>query len=157
MGKINKARYWVAICYPENMLENWEDEISDLIELPYCYCIHDKDHLAEYRPKRKKDDERQRKLHVHIIIAFPNTTTKAHAEDVFDLLSAEGRKCSPGAEAVVNIRNKYDYLIHNTRKAKEQKKYLYPENERIEGNNFDIGAYEQLTTKEIKDKQQSKK
>ena len=43
MGEINKARYWVAICYPENMKEDWQECIGDLIEYPYCYCIHDKD------------------------------------------------------------------------------------------------------------------
>ena len=151
MGEINKARYWVAICYPENMKEDWQDCIGDLIEYPYCYCVHDKDHLGKYKPKRKKDDERQRKLHVHIFIAFPNTTTLKHAEEVFDRLSREGKRCSPGAEAVINPENKYKYLIHDTETARKQGKYLYPKEERIEGNNFDIGAYIQLTTKAVRD------
>ena len=151
MGEINKARYWVAICYPENMKEDWQECIGDLIEYPYCYCIHDKDHLGTYKPKRKKDDERQRKVHVHIFIAFPNTTTKRHAEEVFEKLAADDKKCSPGAEAVVNPENKYKYLIHATETAKKQGKYLYSESERIEGNNFDIGAYVQITTKVVRD------
>ena len=37
-----KARYWVAIMYPENMLDNWEDEISGKVQVPFAYCIHDK-------------------------------------------------------------------------------------------------------------------
>lgn len=151
MGEINKARNWVAICYPENMREDWQEEIGDIIEFPYAYCIHDKDHLGTYKPKQKKADQRQRKLHVHIFISFPNTTTKKHAEEVFNKLSAEGKKCSPGAEAVINPKNKYDYLIHDTPTAKKQGKYLYSPDERIEGNNFDIGSLIQITTKDIRD------
>ena len=151
MGEVNNARYWVAICYPENMREDWKECIGDILEYPYAYCIHDKDHLGTYKPKRKKDYERQRKLHVHIFIAFTNTTTKKHVENVFDRLSKEGRKCCPGAEAVINPLNKYNYLIHDTETAKKQGKYLYSKEERIEGNNFDIGAYIQISTKELKD------
>lgn len=151
MGNINKARYWVGICYPENMLDDWQDNIGDILEYPYCYCIHDKDHLGTYKAKRSKDDQRQRKIHVHIFIAFPNTTTKKHVEELFNKLSKDGTVCCPGAEAVVNPMNKYEYLIHNTETAKKQGKYLYDKNERIEGNNFDIGSYVQITTKDIRE------
>lgn len=150
MGEINNARYWVGICYPENMIDDWKDVIGDYLEYPYAYCVHDKDHLGTYKPKRKKDDQRQRKLHVHVFLAFPNTTTKKHAENIFNKLSAEGKKCCPGAEAVINPKNKYNYLIHDTETAKKQGKYLYPKEERIEGNNFDIGAYIQITTKDLR-------
>lgn len=149
-----KARYWTGVLYPENMIDDWQTEIGDILQLPYAYCIHDKDHLAEYKAGKtaKKDvQERDRKKHVHIIIAFPNTTTYNFALETLKKLSKDGARCINKCESVTNIRNVYEYLLHNTETAKKQKKYLYPVNERITGNNFDIGAYEQLGVKEKQD------
>ena len=142
MAGINKSRYWVGVLYPENMIENWEDKIAEVLELPFAYCIHnvDKDTKSEHR-----------KDHVHIIIANNNTTTKNHAKNIFDLLSAPNRKAFSDIQAVINIRNKYDYLIHDTDDCRKKGKELYPESARITGNNFDIGAYEQLGTAEKND------
>ena len=65
-----------------------------------------------------------------------------------DLLSAEGKKAINKCEAVVGIRNVYDYLIHDTEDCRKKGKEQYDPSERITGNNFDIGAYEQLGTAE---------
>lgn len=140
---INKARYWVGVLYPENMRESWEYEIGDLLQLPYAYCVHDKD---------LDNDDDERKLHVHLIIVFPNTTTYKHAMSVFDVLSADGRSCLNKIEAVINIRSKFNYLIHDTETCRKKNKYLYNKSERIVGNNFDIGSYEQVTAQEKLDK-----
>ncbi len=139
MSKINKARYWWAVMYPENMVEKWEDKLPDTLQLPYAYCKHtrDKDSKSEHR-----------KDHVHVMLAFPNTTTYQHALAVFDLLSAEGKKAVNTCQALNNVRHGYDYLIHDTEKCREQGKELYDSSERITGNNFDIGAYEQIGTAE---------
>ena len=136
-----KTRYWWAVLYPENMVPNWESELDDLIQLPHCYCIHDKDLL--------KDGDEQRKVHVHMIICFSNTTTYRNALNVFQRLSTPGQKCCNKCEAIINVRYAYDYLIHNTKKCKESGKHLYAESERKSGCNFDIGSYEQLSTSEI--------
>lgn len=135
MAKIDKARFWTAVLYPENMREDWEVGIGDIVQYPYAYCKHssDKDSKSEHR-----------KDHVHVILAFPNTTTYKHAMGVFELLSAEGKKALNKIEAVIGIRNVYDYLIHDTEACRKQGKELYAPEERITGNNFDIGAYEQL-------------
>ena len=133
MAKIDKARFWVGVLYPENMREDWQECIGDLLELPYVYCVHDKDN---------DEVEDERKVHLHLIITFANTTTHKHAMSVFNQLSAEGKKCLSSCEAIINIRSKYDYLIHNTETAKKQGKHQYYANERISGNNFDIGEYE---------------
>ena len=85
---------------------------------------------------------------MHLIVAFPNTTTYKHALNVMDLLSAEGKKAINKCEAVVGIRNVYDYLIHDTEDCRKKGKEQYDPSERITGNNFDIGAYEQLGTAE---------
>lgn len=132
---INKARYWSGVLYPENMIDNWEDEIGDIVQVPYAYCKHDADLTS------KKEE---RKEHVHLILVFPNTTTYNHAMNVFNLLSKEGFKAINTCQAIVSIRGAFDYLIHNTDSAKKQGKKQYDPKCRITGNNFDIGAYEQL-------------
>ena len=142
MGEINKARFWVGVLYPENMVENWENEIGDIVQLPYSYCIHDADLDGK---------EEERKVHVHIILVFPNTTTINHAKNVFNLLSVDGKKAFSNIKAIVNIRGMYDYLIHDTETCKKQGKHLYSPASRVNGNNFDIGAYEQLGVQEKND------
>lgn len=134
---INKARYWVGVLYPENMREDWQDVIGDVVQVPYAYCCHsnDKDSKSEHR-----------KDHVHLILAFSNTTTYQHAMDVYGQLSADNKKAINTCQAVINIRNTYDYLIHDTETCRKQGKELYEPSARITGNNFDIGSFEQLST-----------
>lgn len=134
--KEEKARYWVGILYPENMVDNWQNEIDDLVQVPYAYCVH-------HGEKDGKGYERKR--HVHLILAFSNTTTYSHALSVFNSLSADGKKAINTCQRVINIRNKYDYLIHDTTGARKKKKRLYSPSDRITGNNFDIGAFETLS------------
>lgn len=138
--RINKARYWQAVLYPENMEPNWQDKIADVLQLPFAYCIHDKD--------LDKQGE-QRKPHVHLIVVYPNTTTYKHALEVFNLL---GEKALNTCEACVSIGHCYNYLIHDTEACKKvnennsgELKYSYDVSERITGNNFDIGFYEQIS------------
>lgn len=140
--KIKNNRYWTAVLYPENMIPNWEECIGDILQLPYVYCVHSAD--LDSKSEHRKD-------HVHIIIAFPNTTTYKHAMEVFSLLSDEGKKALNTCEAVINIRYCYEYLIHNTETAKKQGKEQYAPSSRICGNNFDIGAFEQVSAAEKND------
>lgn len=139
MPNINKARFWTAVLYPENMREDWETTIGDIVQYPYAYCQHNRDKDAK---------SEHRKDHVHLILAFPNTTTYKHAMGVFNLLSAEGKIAVNTCQAVIGIRNVYDYLIHDTETCRKQGKQLYDASERITGNNFDIGSYEQISTTE---------
>jgi len=132
-----KSKYWVGVLYNENMLDNWIEEIGDILQLPYCYCIHDKDLCS---------DSSERKIHTHIIIVFNNTTTYNHAFSVFSKLNKDGFIAVNKIEQIINIRSMYDYLIHNTETCKKKNKYLYDSSERVCGNNFDIGNFEQLST-----------
>lgn len=147
--KITKAKYWTAVCYPENMREDWQDVIGDVLGLPYAYCIHNKDVLGKYNPT--DNEEYQRKVHVHIMIVFNNTTTYNHVMDIFNGLSAPGKKALNTCEKVNSVRNTYEYLIHNTESSIKQGKYQYDTSERITGNNFDIGSYEQLSASDKKE------
>lgn len=131
--KVQKAKYWTAVLYPESMIDNWQDKIYDILQVPFCYCIHDKDTLT--------DSDEERKVHVHVVIAFNNTTTYKHALSVFQRLQETCSYC----EQVLNIRYIYDYLIHNTDSCRKQKKHQYEIFERVTGNDFDIGNYEQIS------------
>ena len=142
MARINKAKFWTGVLYPENMRPEWELEIGDLLQLPYAYCLHSRD---------RDTNSEHRKDHIHLIIAFPNTTTYNHAMKVFGQLSADGKNALNKVEAVINIRSIYDYLIHDTETCRKRQKELYSPNERITGNNFDIGAYEQIGVAEKND------
>ena len=130
-----KARYWVGVGYPENMRPDWKDVIGEVTQLPYAYCVHDKD---------VDGDEDDRKEHVHILLAFPNTTTYKSALSVLQELSAPGKKAFNTVQKVNNVRFMYNYLIHDTEDSRKKHKHQYDPKERITGNNFDIGAYEQI-------------
>lgn len=138
-NRINKARYWTGVLYPENMVDGWEEKIGDIVQLPFAYTLHTTD--VDSKSEHRKD-------HIHLILVFPNTTTYKHALSVFGLLNAPGRKAINTCEAVINIRHCYDYLIHDTDNARKQGKFLYSPEDRITGNLFDIGSYEQISQAE---------
>ena len=52
-----KAKYWVGVCYLENMIKSWKDDIADVVQVPFAYCVHDED---------KTSDGEERKKHVPI-------------------------------------------------------------------------------------------
>ena len=108
--KFQKAKYWTAVLYPESMIDDWQNKISDLLQIPYEYCIHDKDNLGNViktvKNKYNKpvtydasefaiDKHEHRKVHVHLVICFSNTTTKSHKSlhiarlSVIDICSKE--------------------------------------------------------------------
>lgn len=138
--EVVQGRFFWAIMYPENMLENWQDKISEIVQKPYAYCIHDKD-------LEKEDRQEERKKHVHIILAWKNNTTINSALKVFQKLNAEGKQAIAFGgviEKCDEIDWCYNYLIHDSDDARRKGKYQYDKKERITGNNFDIGAYVQL-------------
>ncbi len=134
-----KVKLWEGICYPENMREDWKDEIDDILQVPFAYAVHDIDHDTK---------SKHRKTHAHIIVVWGGNTTRKAIINVLNRLSAEGKKCCSTAEPVNNIRHAYDYLIHDTASCRKKGKELYPVEARVEGNNFDIGALEQLSTED---------
>lgn len=137
-----KVKLWEGICYPENMRDDWQDEIDDILQVPFAYAVHDIDHDQK---------SKQRKTHAHVIVAWGGNTTRKAIINVLNRLSADGKKCCSSAEPINNIRHAYDYLIHDTASCRKKGKELYPVEARIEGNNFDIGQLEQLSTKDKQD------
>lgn len=138
----NKARYWVGVLYPENMIDDWEDEINAKLQIPFAYCKHYKCLDKEGQPRPK---------HVHIMVVFANTTTYNHAMNTFKKLEKDGCKAINKCERVQGVRWMYEYLIHNTEDAIKKKKHQYDPSERITGNNFDIGLYEQISLADEED------
>lgn len=139
-----KARYWTWVGYPESMIDDWEDSIGEVLQLPYAYCIHDKDLTDE--------DEEKRKTHVHIMIVYGNTTTMTSVRNLFSKMRKDRDKEKVFVQSVQNVRYMYNYLIHDTDNAQKKNKYLYDPSERITGNDFDIGMYEQISKKEKQNK-----
>lgn len=136
-----KSRYWVAIMYLENMIDEWQDRIAELLQVPFAYCIHDKD--------LEKDGKTPRKPHVHVMIAYTaGTTTQKNALNIFKQLEKQGCSAIPNdvIQQVFSVRNQYDYLIHDTEDCKKKHKHLYDKADRVTGNGFDIGIYEQVST-----------
>lgn len=131
-----KHKYWIGVLYLENMRDDWRDVIDDVLQLPYAYCVHncDVDSMSEHR-----------KDHVHLIVAFPNTTTYNHAFNIMSELSKRNHRALNKIEYCKSIRRCYEYLIHNTDTCKKQGKYLYDSSCRVIGNGFDIGLYEQVS------------
>lgn len=143
-NQIDKSRIWLAVTYPENMRQGWEEDCDEILQLPFAYCIHNGDRLKAVAGQKAEG----RKVHVHFILVFKNTTTRKHALAVINLLSEEGKQCCPGVKACLDVRQSWDYLIHDTPNARKKGKELYPPEARITGNCFDIGAYEQLSQDE---------
>lgn len=132
---INKSRYMNCVLYPENMIPDWELVLDDIIQVPFAYCKHNLD--VDSKSEHRKD-------HVHMLLAFPNTTTLNHAINVANLLSVPGKLCCSTCQAAISVRSSYDYLIHDTDSCRKLGKYQYSPSDRVTGNGFDIGSYEQL-------------
>ena len=131
-----KARYWVGVGWVENMRRDWEDNIDTILQLPYAYVVHDKDVDKTGQP---------RITHVHIMVAYNSPTTYKNALATFKQLEEPGKIAFNTCYKVNHIRNMYEYIIHNTDKARKDGKHLYDASERITGNGFDIGNFEQIS------------
>lgn len=139
-GQYGKNRSWWAVLYNENMRPDWRDEVSNLVQLPFAYCVHDKGLQLE--------DGEKRKVHTHMILVWPAPTTYKHACEVFGRLSLEGKRAFNAIEPVYNSRHAYDYLIHDTEDCRKKGKFVFPREERVTGNLYDIGNYEQVSVTE---------
>lgn len=134
-----KARYWCAILYPENMIDTWQDDIAHILQKPACYGIHDKDLEKDGSP---------RKEHIHLMLPFDGPTTLKNVLTIANKLSKPGMTCCSTAEVINDMRYMYNYLLHDTDDARKKHKYQYDKSNRVCVNGFDIGVYEQLSLQE---------
>ena len=133
---INKARNWWAVLYPENMIDGWQDKIYRILQVPFEYIIHDRDEVEE-----EEDVLKPRKIHVHLVLHFSNSTTYRHVCQLINLLSLEGHKCFNKIEAVVYLKYAHGYLTHRTPECIKKGKTLYDYDDIITGNNWDLAAF----------------
>lgn len=127
-----------VILYPDNMISGWERFIDKMIEVPCCWILHNQDPCDP---------------HIHIIIQWANNVQLSYyLKYLNQKLAREGINPVTGfkycpaklIKAVKYPEHAYEYLIHNTDKAKSEGKYQYSPLERHCCNGFDIHFVKQL-------------
>ena len=135
-----KSRNWTAVLYPDSMVHGWQDKIYRLLQVPFEYIIHDKDEV-----EIEEDKTMPRKAHVHIIIHYGAPTTYKNIYNMLVIaLSGVGKRCLNKIEPVRNLGYLHKYLTHSTADAIKEGKFRYQEDEIIDGNNWDLGAFVDL-------------
>lgn len=140
------TRNWVGVLYPENMLPDWQNRIFRLLQVPFCYIIHDSDEI-EFDDDIFGYEHHPRKTHVHMIIHYGNTTTYQSALDTFSVLSALGKRCINTCQPVRNLSYMYQYLTHST--PDSSNKFQYNKDLIVTGNNFDIQAFLEIQEEDL--------
>lgn len=147
-----QSKRWFAVLYPVNMIPDWQVKISDVLQTPGAYIIHDPD-----------DDEPYE--HVHLLLCTDKTTRK-HCRDIINLLTrdlSEQEKndnvprnsvlaCST-VQPVNGALNCWEYMCHETEASIKQHKKPYPHESRICFNGFniyDIVSIEESTIQEVR-------
>lgn len=126
MKKNQKARNWEIIIYPEDLdlKENIKYEIFKErldyyltnLKIKYAGIIHDQD---------IKENGEKKKQHAHIIVIWPNTTTKKAVSEAINIQENRVNKIN-------NLALMYEYLTHKNDKTKFQ----YDKNEIIKSLDF---------------------
>ena len=142
--KGEKARFFAFVLYEDSAIENWRDKVADIIEWPFAYCTHNKDKILSDDGLEIVGD---RKIHTHFIIALTGGTTTYNA--ILNVVNRLGKVSY--LKVIHNVKGNYDYLIHDTKKAREDHKHVYDVSERYESADFDIGAYIQMSEAEVTD------
>ena len=83
-----KVKLWEGICYPENMRDDWQDEVDDILQVPFAYAVHDIDHDQK---------SKQRKTHAHVIVVWGGNTTRKAIINVLNRLSEDCQLYEQGA------------------------------------------------------------
>lgn len=152
--KTDKYRQWMFILYPDSMVDNWQDIIADVLQVPCCYIIHDKDNYL------LEENEHERKIHVHLWVVWNNTVWYGAIQKIINkflakkVLDPDGNvvdgNCCNTADPIWNCEKAFLYLCHKDPKSlKLDYKYKYDDRERHLLNNFDIGALIELSKDEI--------
>lgn len=121
------------------MRDDWEKSLPDIVQLPGFYGLHDQDVDTKGEP---------RKTHIHLTLCWEGPTTRKSAKEVANWLSAPGKTCCSTASPVPRMRGCYDYARHDTEAAQKAGKVLYPEENRVCFNGFEIGFYEHISQEE---------
>lgn len=118
-----KARAFTFSGYAESLPDDWTEILEDTL-LPFALIWHDRDTYTDKDLRRALRKGRQvewlpgdtKKLHAHVIITFPNTTTLKHCLKVLDPIAAGISK----VEAVRTFEGSCKYLTHENYPEKAQ-------------------------------------
>lgn len=93
-----KNRYWSFVCYPESVMPEFKDYLSEMGCVFAVSPLHDKDVNATGE---------QKKAHWHVLLQFEGPTTYNKVkEQICDKIGATIPK------AVISLRGYYRYLCH---------------------------------------------
>ena len=92
-----KTRAFCSIGYPESLIENWLDILSDSHVQTLISPLHDRD---------TDENGELKKAHYHIMIIFDGPKTIDNAQKLFDSIYAT--KCQP----INSVRGQARYLCH---------------------------------------------
>ena len=152
-SNITKSRHFTFIIYPESIPKNWVECLSKLGVPMAVSPLHDMD---EKKDKTKwldvdvvKNGKHYKKAHYHVIYVAKNpVTTESVRKKIKRVL---GEKSINHIEIVDDIKNIFLYLTHESKSAKEKKKYVYDKKDITYINDFDIDRY--ITLDEIQKKE----
>ena len=127
-----KGTQFAFLLYPENLPQNWEDELEALGLRCAISPLHDRDVNKDGTPK---------KAHYHgIIVAKNPITTQAMRNKLTNVL---GKSVASQVQFIKkSILDAYAYFTHSTKQAKADKKFQYDEAEIKLLNGFDVQRYE---------------
>lgn len=151
--KEGKARVFTFLLYPDSAPENFVELLTDKQDYAVAISpLHDKDLVenAESVPKEYLEAYNGfKKPHYHGIIVSNNSTTpsavRQRLQRAFDKKEAVGM-----VQICHNIKGAYEYLTHESVDAVRKKKHVYPKEDIVHINNFDITRYVTVSADERK-------
>ena len=97
MPRVEKARHWAGVVYPESLPPDWQDRLQQT-GLPIAISpLHDQDVNADGTPK---------KPHYHVIMCYDGPTTFNVVKAIFDDLG------QPGPQKIGSVKGYYRYFGH---------------------------------------------
>lgn len=129
------------IAYPDRMIDDWETVCSTVLQVPFCFIVHDHD---------------QCKTHVHFMISWNNNVQLKYFLKFFNqMLARSGIDPVTGKPFVAAVliqdvkkpADAYQYLTHDTPKARSDGKFQYSKLDLHNCNGFDIHFVSQMDYK----------
>ena len=130
----------LAFVTPENMIDTWKDDIGNIPSRIRMLTVSMMPIGTELRTRGR-----------NTFILFWHSQTQPRIKQPWDYSRSYqllGEYAAIHVSKSEILRFVYNYLIHDTEDCRKKGKHLYKASERITGNNFDIGSFEQLSTED---------
>lgn len=128
-----KDRFFTFLLYPDSLPEDWVTKL-EMVGLPMAVSpLHDKD-----RSDREGEDFKKPHYHVFYVAKNPVTTDAVRRR----IQRALGDKALSHVQIIKrSAEGMYLYLTHESKDAIQKNKHVYPKEDLIHLNNFDIDRY----------------